>query len=76
VSCAQRLLSRHGVSKGRIDVALAASERDAGVTVNEYETLRMRHDLAEVFADPLKFGGRTGARMLRDPLSNPAKSWG
>jgi len=73
---ANALVARHGVCKGRVDVALDAAERDAGVTVNEYETLLMRHDLAEVLADPLKFAARTGRRMLRDPRAIPAKSWG
>jgi thiamine phosphate synthase YjbQ (UPF0047 family) len=73
---AHELVLRHGVGRGRIDIALAASEREAGVTVNEYETLLMRHDLAEVLADPLKFAASTGRRMLRDPLSIPSKSWG
>ncbi|OFV79992.1 MAG: hypothetical protein A2Y78_11880 [Acidobacteria bacterium RBG_13_68_16] len=76
LACAHELVSRHGVARGRIDIALAASEREAGVTVNEYETLLMRHDLAEVLADPLKFAASTGRRMLRDPLSIPSKSWG
>jgi len=73
---AHELVLRHGVARGRIDIALAASEREAGVTVNEYETLLMRHDLAEVLADPLKFAASTGRRILRDPLSIPSKSWG
>ena len=73
---AHELVLRHGVARGRIDIALAASEGEAGVTVNEYETLLMRHDLAEVLADPLKFAARTGRRILRDPLSIPSKSWG
>ena len=67
---AHELVSRHGVAKGRIDIALAATEREAGVT------LLMRHDLAEVLAYPLKFAASTGRRMLRDPLSIPSKSWG
>jgi thiamine phosphate synthase YjbQ (UPF0047 family) len=73
---AQDLLARHGVAKGRLDLALDPAERDAGVTVNEYETLLMRHDLAEVLADPFKFVARQGRRMLRDPRSIPSKSWG
>ena len=73
---AHELVLRHGVARGRIDIALAATEREAGVTVNEYETLLMRHDLAEVLAYPLKFAASTGRRMLRDPLSIPSKSWG
>ena len=70
------LIRRHGVEKGRLEIALDACERDAGVTVNEYETLLMRHDLAEVLADPLKFAARTGKRILRDPRAIASKSLG
>jgi thiamine phosphate synthase YjbQ (UPF0047 family) len=70
------LLARHGVAKGRVDISLAASERDAGVTVNEYETLLMRHDLAEVLADPLRFLARTGRNALANPSAFAQKSWG
>jgi thiamine phosphate synthase YjbQ (UPF0047 family) len=73
---AREMVSRAGVAKGRLDIALDAAEPDAGLTVNEYETLLMRHDLAEVLADPLKFAARQGRRMLADPLSIPQKSWG
>jgi thiamine phosphate synthase YjbQ (UPF0047 family) len=73
---ASALLARHGVERGRLEIALDPSERDAGVTVNEYETLLMRHDLAEVLADPLKFAARTGRRMLRDPRAIASKSLG
>jgi len=41
------LLRKHGVGNGRLDIALDAGERAAGLTVNEYETLLMRHDLAD-----------------------------
>lgn len=61
---------------GRVDIALAPSERSAAVTVNEYETLLMRHDLAEVVRDPLRFVARQGKRMLQDPRAVPAKSIG
>jgi thiamine phosphate synthase YjbQ (UPF0047 family) len=70
------LIRRHGVEKGRLEIALGPGERDAGVTVNEYETLLMRHDLAEVLADPLKFAARTGKRVLRDPRAIASKSLG
>lgn len=76
VARANALISQHGIGKGRVDIALDPGERDAGVTVNEYETLLMRHDLAEVLADPLKFAARTGRRMLADPGAIPAKSLG
>jgi len=70
------LLTRHGVAKGRVDVSLSPAERDAGVTVNEYETLLMRHDLAEVLADPLRFLASTGRRALANPGAIAQKSWG
>ena len=41
-------VDRHGISHGRIDLSLLPEERHAGLTVNEYETLLMRHDLREV----------------------------
>ncbi len=70
------LIRRHGVGKGRLEITLDPSERDAGVTVNEYETLLMRHDLAEVLADPLAFAARTGKRILSDPRAIASKSLG
>ncbi|HVN75949.1 MAG TPA: hypothetical protein VMT19_06505 [Thermoanaerobaculaceae bacterium] len=70
------MIRRHGVEKGRLEIALDPGERDVGVTVNEYETLLMRHDLAEVLADPLKFAARTGKRMLREPRAIATKSLG
>jgi thiamine phosphate synthase YjbQ (UPF0047 family) len=73
---AREMVWRSGVDKGRIDIALEPAEPDAGLTVNEYETLLMRHDLAEVLSDPLKFVARQGRRLLADPLSIPAKGWG
>jgi thiamine phosphate synthase YjbQ (UPF0047 family) len=70
------LARRNGVEKGRIDISLDPTERDAGVTVNEFETLLMRHDLAEVLRDPLRFAVRTGRRALADPRAIPVKSLG
>jgi thiamine phosphate synthase YjbQ (UPF0047 family) len=69
-------IGRHGVELGRVDIALDPSESEAALTVNEYETLLMRHDLAEVLADPLRFMARQGRRMLRDPRAVPIKSLG
>ena len=68
------LLSRAGVGKARIDMALDAEERNAGLTVNEYETLLMQHDLKEVLQDPLRFAARTGKHMIGDPLAIPGKT--
>jgi thiamine phosphate synthase YjbQ (UPF0047 family) len=70
------LLQTHGVENGRLDIVLDARERTAGLTVNEYETLLMRHDLAEILRDPLRFIARQGRRILHDPLAVPTKSLG
>src|SRR5262245_38821555 len=53
-------LARSGVQKARVDVTLDGQERNAGLTVNEYETLLMQHDLREVLQNPLRFAARTG----------------
>ncbi|HJS59563.1 MAG TPA: hypothetical protein VKA01_15770 [Vicinamibacteria bacterium] len=70
----EALLARTGVEKGRVDIALAHGEPNAGITVNEYETLLMRHDLAEVLRDPLRFAKLKGKHILDDPLALPGKS--
>jgi len=70
----QDLIGRHGVTKGRIRLALAAAEDQAGLTVNEYETLLMRHDLAEVIRDPLRFMAEKSRHLLADPLAIPNKT--
>ena len=70
----RKLAQAHGVSFGRLDVSLAPDERNAGLTVNEYETLLMTHDLREVLADPLRFMAERGRNALRDPRAIPAKT--
>jgi thiamine phosphate synthase YjbQ (UPF0047 family) len=68
------LLAGAGLEKGRVDIALPPAERDAGLTVNEYETLLMQHDLVEVLRDPLKFAAQRGRHMIDDPLAIPSKT--
>jgi len=68
------LVARHGVSKGRIRLALAPGEHHAGLTVNEYETLLMRHDLSEVLRDPLRFMAEKAGHMLGNPRAIPART--
>ncbi len=67
-------LDGYGVERGRIDIRLAAEERDAGLTVNEYETLLIRNDLPEVLRDPLRYMVKRGRKLLRDPASIPGKT--
>jgi hypothetical protein len=68
------LLGRSGLEKGRVDISLPPPERDAGLTVNEYETLLMQHDLVEVLKDPLRFAAQRGRHMIDDPLAIPSKT--
>jgi hypothetical protein len=68
------LLARGGLEKGRVDLSLRASEPNAGLTVNEYETMLMRHDLVEVLKDPLKFAAQRGRHMIDDPFAIPTKT--
>lgn len=56
-----------GLEKGRISLSLSPDEQNTGLTVNEYETLLMRHDLPEVLQNPLRFMAQRGVNMLRDP---------
>ena len=72
-TCAQ-LVRAHGVTKGRVRLALAPGEHHAGLTVNEYETLLMRHDLREVLRDPLRFMAEKAGHILGNPRAIPAKT--
>jgi thiamine phosphate synthase YjbQ (UPF0047 family) len=68
------LVARHDVAKGRVRLTLASGERHAGLTINEYETLLMRHDLSEVLRDPLRFMAEKAGHILADPKALPAKT--
>jgi len=51
----EALIDCHGVVKGRIRLALAEDERQAALTVNEYETLLMQRDLPDIILNPFRF---------------------
>ena len=68
------LVELHGVTQGRIRLTLAPGEHHAGLTVNEYETLLMRHDLREVLRDPLRFMAEKAGHMLGNPRAIPGKT--
>jgi thiamine phosphate synthase YjbQ (UPF0047 family) len=70
----REMIGRHGIRNGRVHLALAASERHAGLTVNEYETLLMRHDLREVLGNPLRFAAEQGRGLLTDPWGIPNRT--
>lgn len=68
------LIGRHGVAKGRIQLDLCPRERSAGLTVNEYETLLMQHDLREVVRDPLRFMKEKSRNALANPRGLPTRT--
>ena len=67
-------LEHFEVGKGRVVLSLEPGEHHAALTVNEYETLLMRHDLAEVLRYPFRFMAEKGMNMLRDPKAIRSKA--
>ncbi len=67
---------RYGIIRGRIEISLDREERQAGLTVNEYETMLMKHDLVEILRDPLWFVAERGRHMISDPKSIAIKAKG
>lgn len=70
----QDMVRRHGIDKGWIELDLDPGERNTGLTVNEYETLLMKHDLADVLRNPMLHAAAKGRSMLRDPRAIPGKA--
>jgi thiamine phosphate synthase YjbQ (UPF0047 family) len=70
----EEIVRRSGVAKGRVDISLAREERNAGLTVNEYETLLMQNDLREVLRNPMRFMAERGRSILRRPGAIPGKT--
>lgn len=70
----QALVEEHGVSFGRLDVALAPEETGASLTVNEWEPLLMNRDVRGALLSPLRFMADQGREVLRTPLSLPRKA--
>ena len=65
---------RMGLAHGRVDISLVGGDRRAGLTVNEYETFLMRHDLPEVLRNPLHFMMQRARSAWRDPRAVPHKT--
>ncbi len=68
------IVARAGVEKARIDLIVDPSERNVGLTVNEYETLLMQHDLVEVLRNPMRFARIKAGNMINDPRAIPGKT--
>ena len=67
-------VARHASGKGRLKLELAQGERNACLTVNEYETLLMRHDLRDVLREPLRFAAEKARHVWDDPRAVPRKA--
>lgn len=65
----QALVERHGVSKGRLELRLLDDDVHAGLTVNEFETLLMTHDVREVMRNPFYFAAQKTWHAVRHPRS-------
>jgi hypothetical protein len=69
-------VQRAGIPRGRLRVSLDPTERHSALTVNEYETLLMTHDLAEVLRNPLRYAAEKYWHALANPRAVPAKTLG
>jgi len=69
-------VARAGVGTGRLHLALAPGERHAALTVNEFETLLMKYDLAAVLREPLRFMAVQYRSVLANPRALPGKAIG
>ena len=72
----QHFITKSGISKGRLRLALNDTERHSGLTINEFETLLMRHDLADVLRNPLRFAAEKYRHALANPRAVPGKALG
>ena len=68
------LIAKYELTKGRVRLELGSGEHYASLTVNEYETLLMQHDLAEVLSNPLRFAAEKARHAWNDPRAVPAKA--
>jgi len=69
-------VARADVGKGRLSIALGRGERDAALTINEFETLLMKYDLAAVLKNPLRFMAEEYRHAVANPRAVPGKALG
>ena len=70
----QNFVARHALGKGRLRLELAPGERHACLTINEYETLLMRHDLTDVLREPFRFAVEKARHVWNEPRTVPLKA--
>ena len=69
-------VARTGASNGRLRLELDPAERHSALTINEYETLLMKHDLVDVLRNPFRFMARQTRHAMANPRAVPAKTLG
>lgn len=62
----EALARQQGIAKGRVEVRLVDDDPGAALAINEYETLLMTHDLADVLHNPFRFAAEKSWHALRD----------
>jgi hypothetical protein len=69
-------VAKTGAGKGQLRIVLDPTERHSALTVNEYETLLMKYDLAEVLRNPVRFVAQQYRNAMKNPRAVPAKTLG
>jgi len=75
-SALSEFVARTGSGKGQLRIVLDPTERHSALTVNEYETLLMKYDLAEVLRNPMRFVAQQYRNAMKNPRAVPAKTLG
>lgn len=70
----QSLVNKHNIHHGLVILELDSDEKNAGITVNEYETLLVERDLIDVLKNPLKYMLDNASALIRHPLTLPGKA--
>jgi hypothetical protein len=69
-------VAKAGVEKGRLRIDLDPVERHSALTINEFETLLMKYDLAEVLRNPFRFVAEKYRHAMANPRAVPGKALG
>lgn len=67
-------IATHKIDQGLITMELVSDEKNAGITVNEFETLLVERDVTDVLMNPLKYMLHNASELARHPLILPGKA--
>lgn len=68
------LIARAGVRRGHLRLSLSDTERHSGLTVNEFETLLMKHDMIDVLRNPFRFAAEKSRHAFANPRAVPGRA--